>query len=87
VPRDAADRQAPADDVNYGNGSIGVALWPKGRLIAGELPDGSVWAEIEPDGSIRAKLGWFRAIEGRLSIRGSRRDASAPPLRADVPDG
>src|SRR5215216_6858798 len=52
----------PADDFNYGNGSIGVALWPKGRLVAGELPDGSAWAEIAPDGSIYAKLGWFRAV-------------------------
>jgi hypothetical protein len=77
----------PADGFNYGNGSIGVALWPKGRLVAGELPDGSAWAEIAPDGSIRAKLGWFRAVEGRLSIRGERLDASAPRLRPDVPDG
>jgi hypothetical protein len=77
----------PGDGFNYGNGSIGVALWPKGRLVAGELPDGSAWAEIAPDGSITAKLGWFRALEGRLSIRGERLDASAPPLRADVPDG
>ena len=77
----------PADDFNYGNGSIGVALWPEGRLVAGELPDGSAWAEIAPDGSITAKLGWFRAVEGRLSIRGERLDTSASPLRADVPGG
>jgi hypothetical protein len=40
-----------------------------------------------PDGSIVAKLGWWRAVEGRLSIAGQRLDAAAPPLRADVPAG
>jgi hypothetical protein len=72
---------------NYGNGSLGVALWPDGKLVAGPLPDGGSYAEIKPDGSIRAKLGWWRAVEGQLSIEGARLDASAPLLRADVPAG
>jgi hypothetical protein len=37
--------------------ALAVVLWPKGRLLAGRLPDGSSYAEIEPDGSISAKLG------------------------------
>lgn len=51
---------------------------PAGRL---EL------AKVMPDGSIVAKLGWWRAVEGQLGIEGKRVDASAPPLRADVPGG
>jgi hypothetical protein len=72
---------------NHGNGSLAVVLWPKGRLVAGPLADGSSYAEIEPDGSIVAKLGWWRGVAGRLSIRGERLDGSAPALRADVPAG
>jgi hypothetical protein len=78
---------ATSGDFNYGNGSLAVLLWPKGRLVAGRLPDGSSYAETRPDGSIVAKLGWWRAVEGQLTIEGERLDASAPPLRADVPDG
>jgi hypothetical protein len=85
---------SPGDDLqfgdggfNHGNGSLGVALWPNGKLAAGPLPDGGSYAEIKPDGSIRAKLGWWRAVEGQLSIQGARLDASAPPLRADIPAG
>jgi hypothetical protein len=40
-----------------------------------------------PDGSIEAKLGWWRGSEGKLAISGRRLDASAPSLRAHVPDG
>jgi hypothetical protein len=72
---------------NYGNGSLGVTLWPKGKLVAGRLPDGSSYAETRSDGSIQAKLGWWRAVEGQLRIEGKRLDAPAPPLRAYIPDG
>jgi hypothetical protein len=41
----------------------------------------------KPDGSIRAKLGWWRAVEAGLSIEGDRLDASAPPLRVAIPHG
>jgi hypothetical protein len=51
------------------------------------LPDGGTYAVINDDGSIRAKLGWWRVVHGRLRISGTRLDAQAPPLRADVPDG
>jgi hypothetical protein len=82
-------RNAPfaSEGFNHGNRHLGVALWPKGRLVAGILPDGSANAEIERDGSISAKLGWWRAVEGRLSIEGERLDGPAPPLSAHVPDG
>jgi hypothetical protein len=49
---------------DYGSGGLAVALWPRGTLVAGRLADGSSYAEIEPDDSIRAKLGWWRGAAG-----------------------
>lgn len=72
---------------NYGNAYLRAELWPHGRLVAGPLPGGASWATIRPDGSIDAKLGWWRGVLGKLAIRGRRLDATAPPLRADVPEG
>jgi hypothetical protein len=83
------DRNAPyaEEGFNYGNESLGVVLFPRGRLVAGRLPDGSYQAEINPDGSITAKVGWWRAVEGRLRVRGKRLDRRSRRLRADIPDG
>ena len=78
---------ASSEGLRYGNRSLAVALWAKGRLVAGRLPDGSSYADIKPDGSIVAKLGWWRAVEGPLVIEGERLDGRSAPLRADVPDG
>jgi hypothetical protein len=79
--------EVPADGFNYGNGSIGVAIWRRGRLVAGPRPDGSTWGQINPDGSVTAKVGWYRAVEGGLRVSGERLDAAAPPLAASVPPG
>jgi hypothetical protein len=76
----------PADGFNYGNGSIGVSIWRRGKLAAGLRPDGSTRGQINPDGSITAKLGWYRVVEGGLRVSGERLDAAAPPLAA-VPAG
>jgi hypothetical protein len=81
-PRPAAQGGLP---FNYGNAHIRVQLLPKGHLIAGRLPDGGSWATINPDGSITAKLGWWRGVPGTLVIRGQRIDRQAPPLQADIP--
>jgi hypothetical protein len=75
------------ENFNYGNRHLAVFLWTKGRLSADPLPDGSSWAQVGADGSIRAKVGWWRGAAGRLTIQGERLDASAPPLRASVPAG
>ena len=74
-------------DVDYGNGSLAIQLWPQGRLVAGRLPDGGSYAEIGRDGAVVAKLAWWRGAAGRLLIEGKRLDDSAPPLIAGVPDG
>jgi hypothetical protein len=73
---------------DYGNGAIAVALNPpNGRLVAGRLPGGGYRATINDDGSIDAKVGWWRAGAGRIRIAGSRLDVPAPPLQAHVPGG
>jgi hypothetical protein len=77
---------------DYGNANLRVRLWPKGTLIAGRLPDGGSWATIRRDGSISAKLAWWRGesaelVGRRLVVTGRRLDAPAPRLRADVPQG
>jgi hypothetical protein len=73
---------------NVGGGGLRVQVgWPNGTLAAGILPDGGSRATVEEDGSIHAKVGWWRGASGRLRIAGRRLDRSAPPLRAHVPVG
>jgi hypothetical protein len=75
----------PGESFNYGNRHLGVTMWKRGRLWASR--GGQTWGQIGPNGSIRAKLGWWRAVPGRLHVVGERLDAAAPPLRAWVPAG
>ena len=57
----------------YGNGSLWVgALWPYGVVII--TPD-----NVDPDGRLGMKFGWYRLTSGFLTITGRRLDASAPP--------
>lgn len=73
---------------NYGNETIRVALAPRdGQIVAGLLPGGGMRATINADGSIDAKVGWWRAGSGRPVITGRRIDGYAAPLRAHVPNG
>ena len=70
---------------NHGNARIRVALnWSDGVLRAGPLPGGGFVAVVNPDGSIYAKLGWWRGVRGRFSITGRRLDRPAPPLRVSL---
>jgi hypothetical protein len=70
---------APAG-VNHGNTRLWTAMWPGGVIKA--EPD-----DLDTDGSIQMKFGWWRGVSGGLSIQGRRLDGSAPPLGAEVPDG
>jgi hypothetical protein len=57
----------------YGNGSLWVgALWPHGVVII--TPD-----NVDPDGRLGMKFGWYRLTSGFLTITGRRLDAPAPP--------
>lgn len=70
---------------NYGNARIRAAIyWPHGTLTAGTLPGGGSMAIINGDGSIYAKVGWWRGVPGNLVVKGRRLDAPAPPLLADI---
>ena len=74
-----------ADAFNYGNARIRAHLnWTDGVLRAGRLPGGGYIATVNPDGSIRAKIGWWRGIRGIFSITGRRLDRSASPLRVSL---
>lgn len=72
---------------NYGDEHLRTILWAHGTLRAGRLPNGGSYATVKADGSIWAKLGWWRSTPGTLTITGQRLDAPAPPLRAEVPAG
>jgi hypothetical protein len=75
------------EDFNYGNEYLAAALWTRGRLVADRDPGAQTWATVRADGSVWAKVGWWRGTSGRLTIQGERLDAPAPPLRARVPAG
>ena len=62
--------------VFHGNGALWVGLWDSNVVV---------WPP-EPDGSVDAKFGWWRAASGDLRIDGRRLDAAAPPLTANVPE-
>ncbi len=67
---------------NVGNSRIAVGLPPRATYVA--VPEGQPgWAWIQSDGTIRAKIGWWRA-RGTLQLSGHRLDGQARPLRADV---
>jgi len=73
---------------DYGNGKIAVALDPpNGRLVAGRLPSGGSRATIGPDGSIYAKVGWWRAGSAKPVVSGRLVGHPARRLHADVPNG
>jgi hypothetical protein len=56
----------------YGNGSLWVgSLWPHGVVII--TPD-----NVDPDGRLGMKFGWYRLTSGYLTITGRRLDAPAP---------
>lgn len=74
----------PAKDSSlYGNGKLWTTLWPKGTVEF--RPGGPGF--IDADGSLSMKFNWWRGVRGRLTIKGRRLDASAPPLGASIPEG
>lgn len=64
----------------HGNGALWTSLWPYGTIVVGA-------EDVREDGSIAMKFWWWRGVEGQLTIEGRRLDATAPPLRADIPSG
>jgi hypothetical protein len=87
VTRPQSSSLSGARPVNYRHGNLGVVLWPRGHLVAGQLPGGGAYAVVNDDGSIYAKQGWWRWVDGRLRVSGKRIDQSVRPLAVDVPYG
>ncbi|MCP9487321.1 MAG: hypothetical protein MSC30_15850 [Gaiellaceae bacterium MAG52_C11] len=52
------------------------------------LPEeGVLTPYAEPDGSLFAKIPWYRGIRGKLRLTAARLDASAPSPRIHIPGG
>lgn len=68
---------------SHGSGALWTVLWTDSIVVFRAGGPGFV----EPDGSLSMKWPWYRGVRGKLTIRGRRLDAPAPPLRAHVPDG
>ncbi|MEX2272966.1 MAG: hypothetical protein WD690_15945 [Vicinamibacterales bacterium] len=74
------------DPNSYGNHEVSVGpfgLWPDGTVVF--KPGGAGF--LTRDGSLGMKFGWQRGVSGQLRIEGRRLDATAPPLRSEVPGG
>ena len=68
-------------DGTFGNDSLYTI--PGSRITF--RPGGAGW--VLADGSLSMKHMWWRLRNGPLTITGNRLDGSAPPLRANIPDG
>ena len=84
TPNGIAAGEAQADPWSYGNHQISVWLgWPEGTVVF--KPGGSGF--LTRNGALGMKFGWRRGVSGQLTIEGRRLDATAPPVRAEVPSG
>jgi hypothetical protein len=71
----------PARGSYIGNGWIWVSVYPFDVVTAKR-------SDVRADGAIAIKYPWYRRAAGRqLHISGRRLDASARPLRAEIPRG
>src|SRR5579864_7882368 len=79
----AASGQRPEPSI-HGNSALSVILgWPGGTVTF--EPGGPGF--VLKDGSLSMKFPWHRGVHGQLTIVGRRLDATAPPMRADIPSG
>ncbi len=77
----------PGPELTSPNHHGGDGLWTvlSSDGVIEFVPDGP-GAMLE-DGSLSMKFVWWRGVIGPLEITGRRLDASAPPLRTDIPEG
>ena len=86
TPNGIAAGEAQADPGSYGNHQVSVGpfgLWPEGTVVF--KPGGAGF--VTRNGALGMKFGWRRGVSGQLTIEGRRLDATAPPVRAEVPSG
>lgn len=74
-------RDAPVKS-SHGNGKLWTVLPPDDTVV---FPPGGP-GFILSEGSLSMKFLWRRGVPGKFSIQGMRLDASAPPLRANIPE-
>lgn len=83
-------QKSDVDPAEFSSGSahwennLYVGLWPDGTIVF--RPNGPGY--IYEDGSLGMKIPWYRGkgVRGKLTIRGKRLDAPAPPLRSHFSD-
>lgn len=80
IPNGSTPPNARPSPNRHGNGTLWVDLWPENKILV--EPN-----QVDVDGSIGVKFGWYRGVSGQLTIEGRRLDAPALPLQADILDG
>jgi hypothetical protein len=75
VPNSAVSRR-----FGYRRGQIAVELWPFGVTLVQR-------SDVEPDGSLGVKVGWYRYGRGRVRIAATRIDKPGRVTRTSVPSG
>jgi len=84
LPNGSSPPGVGSDHQWYGNDKLRVGLyWPNGTVVF--RPGGPGF--VLRNGSLAMKFGWWRGVNGKLSINGKRLDAPAPPLQAWIPEG
>ena len=83
VPNSSAPPGHKPGGLSFGNGCLWTTLWRDGTVAF--TPGGP--GAVLKDGSLAVKFPWWQAVDGNLKVEGRRLDASAPPLKAVIPDG
>ena len=68
---------------NHGNEALVTWLWPDGKIVFEPGGPGFVLS----DGALSMKFGWWRRLNGPLTLEGRRVDGDAPPMRSSIPNG
>jgi hypothetical protein len=78
-PNGKAPPGEPASPRHHGSGRLWTILYYP-TLVVTER-------NVRADGSLAEKFPWWRGVQGSLTIRGERIDASGPAVRAEIPPG
>jgi len=68
---------------NHGNEALVTWLWPDGKIVFKPGGPGFVLS----DGTLSMKFGWWRRLNGPLTLEGRRVDSDAPAMRSSIPSG
>ena len=79
-PNGIAPPDASLSATWHGNERLAISLWTRGVVVSGD-------GERRSDGSVTVKYGWWRGLDGNVSIRGRRTDGNAAAIASEGPDG